>query len=334
MAESAAIAVRDLTKAYTATTGLFGVSLDVSLGSVMALLGPNGAGKTTVVRILSTLVRPDAGSVAIGGVDALSRPDAVQAMIGVANQSAAVDEKLTGRANLAMFARLHRLPRTQARVRAAELLELFDLTEAAGKPVKSYSGGMRRKLDLAVSLIGHPSILFLDEPTTGLDPASRLALWEVIDGLVADGTTVLLTTQYLDEADALARDVTFIDGGRVIARGTPAELKSRIGGRQVDLTPASPDLVAPLARQLAGFEVTSGDRALHVSIGDDVADLRRLLTAVDVSGIALADYSVRTPTLDDVYFHVTGHERSADTTDSSDGSGAATSEAAAKEVAA
>ncbi|WP_084546419.1 ATP-binding cassette domain-containing protein [Glycomyces arizonensis] len=311
MVESAAIAVRDLTKAYTETAGLFGVSLDVEAGSVMALLGPNGAGKTTVVRILSTLLRPDSGSVSIGGVDALARPEAVRAVIGVANQSAAVDQKLTGQANLAMFARLHRLPRTVARQRSAELLELFDLTGAAGKPVKRYSGGMRRKLDLAVSLIGRPSILFLDEPTTGLDPASRLALWEIIGGLLGQGTTVLLTTQYLDEADALAHDVTFIDGGRVIARGTPGELKSRIGGRRVDLTPASAALVPTLAGRLSGFEATTGDRALHVSIGDALADLRRLLDAVDASGIPLEDYRVRTPTLDDVYFHVTGHERPA-----------------------
>jgi ABC-2 type transport system ATP-binding protein len=307
--QSAAIAVRDLTKAYTETTGLFGVNLEVQAGSVMALLGPNGAGKTTVIRILSTLLHPDSGSVNVGGIDALARPDAVQAMIGVANQSAAIDEKLIGRANLAMFARLHRLSWAVTRQRSAELLELFDLTDAAGKPVKSYSGGMRRKLDLAVSLIGHPSILFLDEPTTGLDPASRMALWEIIRGLVGQGTTVLLTTQYLDEADALADDVTFIDSGRVIARGTPAELNSSVGGRQVDLTPASPERVPALADHLSGFEVTASDQALHVSIGDAVADLRDLLAAVDASGIPMEDYSVRTPTLDDVYFRVTGHER-------------------------
>jgi len=311
MAGSAAIAVGDLTKAYSKTAGLFGVNFEVPVGSVMALLGPNGAGKTTVVRILSTLLRPDSGSVSVGGIDALARPDAVQAMIGVANQSAAIDEKLTGRANLAMFARLHRLSWMVTRQRSVELLELFDLTEAAGKPVKRYSGGMRRKLDLAVSLIGHPSILFLDEPTTGLDPASRLALWDVIRGLVGQGTTVLLTTQYLDEADALAHDVTFIDGGRVIARGTPAELKSRIGGRQVDLTPTSPLRVPALAEHLSEFEVTTSDHALHVSIGDTVANLRHLLAAVDASGIPMEDYSVRTPTLDDVYFHVTGRERPA-----------------------
>ncbi|MHA7984934.1 ATP-binding cassette domain-containing protein [Rathayibacter sp. CAU 1779] len=309
MALAAAIAVRDLTKAYTETTGLFEVSLDVRAGSVMALLGPNGAGKTTMVRILSTLLRPDSGSVSIGGVDALDRPEAVQAMIGVASQSAAVDEKLTGRANLAMFARLHRLSLAAARQRSAELLELFDLAEAASKPVKSYSGGMRRKLDLAVSLIGHPSILFLDEPTTGLDPASRLALWEVIGTLVREGTTVLLTTQYLDEADALAHDVTFIDSGRVIARGTPAELKSRIGGRQVDLRPSSLEGVASLVEQLSGLEVTVGDGALHVSIGDTVGDLRRILELVDASRIPIQDFGVRMPTLDDVYFHVTGHGR-------------------------
>jgi ABC-2 type transport system ATP-binding protein len=303
------IAVRDLTKAYTRTTGLFAVSLDVPVGSVMALLGPNGAGKTTVVRVLSTLLRPDSGTVCVGGVNALTHPEAVQAMIGVANQSAAIDEKLTGNANLTMFARLHRLPWTTTRQRCAELLELFDLTEAAGKPVRSYSGGMRRKLDLAVSLIGRPSILFLDEPTTGLDPASRLALWEIIRGLVRQGTTVLLTTQYLDEADALAHGATFIDRGRVIARGTPAELKSSIGGRRVGLTPVSPDLVPALGASLHGFEVTTSDKALHVSIGDTVDDLGRLLSAINTSGIHIKVYTVHTPTLDDVYFQLAGRER-------------------------
>jgi ABC-2 type transport system ATP-binding protein len=311
VAESPAIAVHHLTKVYAGSTGLFGVSFEVAAGSVMALLGPNGAGKTTVVRVLSTLLRPDSGSVEVGGIDALALPSAVQAMIGVANQSAAIDDKLTGSANLAMFARLHRLSWPVARQRSAELLELFDLVESAGKPVKTYSGGMRRKLDLAVSLIGHPSILFLDEPTTGLDPASRQALWAIIGSLVDQGTTVLLTTQHLEEADALADEVTFIDSGRVITRGTPAELKSSIGGRRVDLIPATSPLVPALAEHLTGFDVTASSRVLHVSIGDALDDLRRLLAAVDASGIPLEDYRVRTPTLDDVYFHVTGHERPA-----------------------
>lgn len=309
MSGAAAIVVRGLTKQYSPTTGVFGVDFQVAPGTVMALLGPNGAGKTTVVRILSTLLRPDSGSVSIAGLDALAHPDAVQSVIGVANQSAAVDERLTGSANLAMFARLHRLSRRMTRQRSAELLELFDLTEAAAKPVKGYSGGMRRKLDLAVALVGRPTILFLDEPTTGLDPTSRLALWAIITSLVEQGATVVLTTQYLDEADALAHDVTFIDDGRVIARGTPAELKSRIGGRQVDLEPVSPRAVQALAERLSEFEVTTGSRALHVSIDDSVAELGRVLAAVEATGIPVADYGVRTPTLDDVYFHVTGHER-------------------------
>jgi oleandomycin transport system ATP-binding protein len=226
-----AIAVSGLTKAYGQTTGIFDVDLEVPGGTVMALLGPNGAGKTTTLRILSTLLRPDRGTVRVGGFDALVQPDRVQALIGVVNQASAIDEKLSGRVNLNMFARLHRLSWRTTRQRTAELLERFDLTGAAGQVVRGYSGGMRRKLDLAVGLIGRPSILFLDEPTTGLDPASRHALWDIIRGLVQDGTTVLLTTQYLDEADALADLVTFIDGGRVIACGTPAELKARVGGR-------------------------------------------------------------------------------------------------------
>ncbi len=308
MAASAAISASGLTKAYGATAGIFDIDLEVSGGTVVALLGPNGAGKTTALRILSTLLRPDRGTARVGGFDVLTEPDRVQALIGVANQASAVDEKLSGRVNLNMFARLHRLSRHTTRQRTAELLERFDLADAAGKVVRSYSGGMRRKLDLAVSLIGRPSILFLDEPTTGLDPASRLALWGVIRGLVQDGTTVLLTTQYLDEADALADRVTFIDGGRVIARGTPAELKARTGGRHAEFTLASAAEARQLAPQLSAFEATLDGNRIRIAIGDRPADLARLLLAIEHSGIEPVDYQVRTPGLDDVYFALTGHD--------------------------
>ena len=315
MAASPAISVSGLTKAYSETTGIFDVDLDVPGETVMALLGPNGAGKTTALRILSTLLRPDRGTVRVGGIDALSQPDRVQALIGVANQASAVDEKLSGRVNLNMFARLHRLSWQTTRQRTAELLERFDLSDAAGKIVRSYSGGMRRKLDLAVSLIGRPPILFLDEPTTGLDPASRHALWDIIRGLVQDGTTVLLTTQDLNEADALADRVTFIDGGRVIARGTPAELKARTGGRHTECAMASADAARQLAAKLSAFEATLEGNRVRIAIGDRTADLARLMLAVEQAGIEPVDYQVRTPSLDDVYFALTGHDHAGQPTD-------------------
>ena len=308
MAAAPAISASGLTKAYSETTGIFDVDLEVPGGTVMALLGPNGAGKTTALRVLSTLLRPDRGTVRVGGFDALTQPNRVQALIGVANQASAVDEKLSGRMNLNMFARLHRLSWHTTRQRTAELLERFDLTDAAGKVVRSYSGGMRRKLDLAVSLIGYPSILFLDEPTTGLDPASRQALWDIIRGLVQDGTTVLLTTQYLNEADALADRVTFIDGGRSIARGSPAELKARIGSRHAEFALASADEARQLAAELSAFEAALSGNRMRIAISDRPADLARLMLAIEHSGIEPVDYQVRTPSLDDVYFALTGHD--------------------------
>jgi ABC-2 type transport system ATP-binding protein len=316
VAADPAISVSGLTKAYSQTTGIFDVDLEVPGGTVMALLGPNGAGKTTALRILSTLLRPDRGTVRVGGFDALTQPGRVQALIGVANQASAVDEKLSGRVNLNMFARLRHLSWQTTRKRTAELLERFDLTDAADKAVRGYSGGMRRKLDLAVSLIGRPSTLFLDEPTTGLDPASRHALWDAIRGLVQDGTTVLLTTQYLNEADALADRVTFIDRGRVIARGTAAELKARVGGRHAEFALASADAAGQLAAKLSAFEATIEGSRVRITIGDRPADLARLMLAVGHAGLELVDYQVRTPSLDDVYFALTGHdhtERSAGT---------------------
>ena len=309
MADSPAIAVSGLTKAYSETAGIFAVDFNVPAGRVMALLGPNGAGKTTALRVLSTLLRPDRGTVRVGGIDALAQPGRVQALIGVANQASAIDERLSGRANLTMFARLNRLSWAATRQCTDELLQRFDLAEAAGKVVRGYSGGMRRKLDLAVSLIGRPSVLFLDEPTTGLDPGSRHTLWGIIRGLVRDGTTVLLTTQYLDEADALADRVTFIDHGRVIARGTPAQLKARTGGRHVEFTLASADGARLLADELSAFAATAEGRQVRAAIGDHPADLARLMQATEQAGTRPADYQVRTPSLDDVYFSLTGRAR-------------------------
>jgi ABC-2 type transport system ATP-binding protein len=308
VAASPAISASGLTKAYSSKTGIFDLDLDVPAGTVMALLGPNGAGKTTTVRILSTLLRPDRGTVRIGGFDALTQPDCVRALIGVANQASAVDERLSGRVNLNMFARLHRLSWRTARERTAELLERFDLTDAAGQVVRSYSGGMRRKLDLALSLIGRPSILFLDEPTTGLDPASRHALWDIIRGLVHDGATVLLTTQHLGEADVLADRITFVDAGRGITEGAPAQLKARIGGRHAEFALASADEAGQLATRLGTFESAIDGNRMRIAIGDRPADLARLMLAVEHSGIEPIDYQVRTPSLDDVYFALTGHD--------------------------
>jgi ABC-2 type transport system ATP-binding protein len=304
---SAAISLAGLTKAYSQTAGVFDMDLEVPAGTVMALLGPNGAGKTTALRVLCTLLRPDRGTVRVGGIDALAQPHRVRALIGVANQASAVDEKLSGRVNLAMFGRLHRLRRGTIRQRTTELLERFELADAADKVVRGYSGGMRRKLDLAVSLISRPSVLFLDEPTTGLDPASRHALWDIIRGLVGDGTTVLLTTQYLGEADALAGQVTFINSGRVTARGAPAELKTRVGDRHAEFTMASADQALLLAAQLSAFAATTAGNRVLVAVGDQPADLARLLQAVGQAGIPPADYQVRAPSLDDVYFALTRH---------------------------
>ncbi len=306
MTTGPAIVVEGLTKAFRPKTGVFGLDFQVARGSVMALLGPNGAGKTTVVRILSTLLRPDAGRALIDGIDVVAHPQLVQASIGIANQT--IDDKLSGAQNLLLFGRLHRLPWRVVHRRTRHLLALFDLTEAAARPVRSYSGGMRRKLDLAVSLVARPSILFLDEPTTGLDPSSRQALWSVIKKLAASGSTVLLTTQNLDEADALADAVTFIQEGHVVARGTPGELKAQVGGRRVELTLAGQQPAMLLASQLDRFHPAVDGAVLRIAIGDEAADLRRLLDAVDLAGAPLLDYQVRTPTLDDVYFRFTGRD--------------------------
>ena len=312
-----AIAAAGLTKRYGKTAALCDVSLQARAGTVTALLGPNGAGKTTMVRILATLLRPDAGMARVGGYDVAREPERVRARIGLAGQSLSVDGKLSGPQNLAMFGRLHRLAWPVVRERSARLLEVFDLGGAGNKAVKAYSGGMRRKLDLALSLMAEPPILFLDEPTAGLDPASRHALWDIIRGLVGRGTTVLLTTQYLDEADALAGSVVFIHAGRVVAAGTPAELKARAGQAQFDLIAATGADVIRLTAALGTLAVVTDQarRAVRVAVQgsglDGIRELNAITGAAAAAGAGIERFSLREPDLDDVYFQLTGHARPA-----------------------
>ena len=279
---------------------------------VYGLLGPNGAGKTTAVRVLATLLKPDAGRARVLGHDVLAQAPAVRRTIGLTGQYAALDEYLTGRSNLIMIGQLSRLTAKAARRRADELLERFDLTDAAGRAVKTYSGGMRRRLDLAASLIGHPAVLFLDEPTTGLDPNARALMWVIVRELVADGTTLLLTTQYLDEADQLADRIAVIDGGRVIAEGTPAELKSSVGGQRILLTLADEADRTVAARALQRFSTRSispNGRGRLMEIPVTLADglATQVLRALDAAGVAVSDISVRGASLDDVFLTLTGH---------------------------
>ncbi len=306
-----AIIAEGLRKSYRDVHALRGVDLLVPSGTILGLLGPNGAGKTTAVRILSTLLRPDEGRATVAGHDVVREPDAVRASIGLTGQYAAVDENLTGRENLELVGRLLHIGRPAARTRADELLETFDLTNAGGRPARTYSGGMRRRLDLAASLVGRPSVLFLDEPTTGLDPASRLGLWEVIEGLVADGTTILLTTQYLDEADRLADRIAVIDGGLVIAEGTAGELKDRLGEDVVDLrvavatrTAEAGELLRPLAAAEPRIDVETGRISLPVHHG--AGTLPEVVRRIDGAGIEVAELSLHRPSLDDVFLALTG----------------------------
>jgi ABC-2 type transport system ATP-binding protein len=312
--EEAAITASGLVKSYGDQTGLRGVSFAVAEGTVTALLGPNGAGKTTTIRILATLLRPDAGEARVGGYDVRREPERVQALIGLTGQSLSVDGKLSGPENLAMFGRLHRLPWPVVRARSARLLEVFSLAGAGKKAVKTYSGGMRRKLDLALSLIGEPRVLFLDEPTTGLDPASRHALWDIIRGLVRQGTTVLLTTQYLNEADALASRIVFVDAGQVVATGTPAELKARAGQVQLSLVAASGADLDRLAVALGSYNtaVDPAARRIRVAVTGGLRELNAITGTALAAAIDISDFSLAEPDLDDVYFQLTGvHSASA-----------------------
>ena len=311
------IQASNLVKTYTAgkrvVKALDDLSLSVPRGTVQALLGPNGAGKTTTVKVLTTLIRPDSGSATLGGVDVLAQPDQVRRMIGVSGQYAAVDENMTGFENLDMVGRLYHLSPEQSRRRARELIEMFDLVEAGDRPVKGFSGGMRRRIDLAGALVVNPPVLFLDEPTTGLDPRSRLALWDVIKRLVSDGTTVLLTTQYLEEADQLADNIAVIDEGKVIAQGTSDELKLLVGGQRVEITVHDPgdverakDVLAP---HVTGEIATGADERTLVGPVDNAAkSLQAVLKAMADAGIELNDAGMRRPTLDDVFLQLTGHK--------------------------
>ncbi len=305
-----AIEAEGLAKRFGTTRALRGIDLEAPTGSVLGLLGPNGSGKTTAVRILATLLRPDAGTVRVGGYDVTRRPMAVRALVGVTGQDATVDGLLSGRENLDLFGNLLGLERAERQRRATRLLEQVDLVEAADRRVKTYSGGMRRRLDLAVSLIGQPRILFLDEPTTGLDPRSRIGIWEVVRELVAGGTTVLLTTQYLEEADQLADTVVVLDHGRVIARGAPDELKTQAGGQVLEVRPAGRDGLEATTRVLAelagGAPVVDTDSRLVSVPTDDPDVLTEVVRRLDHAGVRVADLALRRPSLDDVFLRLTG----------------------------
>ena len=311
------IIARGLVKKYGDVVALDGLDLTVPEGTVFGLLGPNGAGKTTTVRILTTLLLPDSGTVTVDGLDVVKKPNAVRRIIGLTGQYAAVDEYLTGRENLRMFGDLYHLPSKYVKERSDELLDRFDLADAADRSLRTYSGGMRRRLDLAASLIAKPRVLFLDEPTTGLDPRSRIGLWEVITDLVADGTTVLLTTQYLEEADQLAEEIVVIDHGRVIAQGTSDTLKDQVGGDRLEVVvenPAQVDEAAQALRSVATGEVTV-NRADHRVVAPVIGGSLTLVDAVrslDAARVAIADVALRRPTLDDVFLSLTGHSAEED----------------------
>ena len=298
----------NLTKSFGANRVLKGIDLRVERGTMLALLGPNGAGKTTTVRILSTLLGFDGGRVTVQGYDVTREADKVRGVIGLTGQSAAVDELLTGRENLVMMGRLYRLTAASAKTRAGELLEDFELVEAADRPAKTYSGGMRRRLDLAVSLIATPPVIFLDEPTTGLDPRSRLAMWDIITNLLSSGTTILLTTQYLDEADQLADRIVVIDGGKVIAEGTPTELKSKVGEDRLELTFADQRALGLAVAELGTYVIDSDAREFSatLAIQDTNADVKRALDTLAGAGVAVKSLAVHKPTLDDVFLTLTG----------------------------
>ena len=327
MEDTPAIEAEGLAKRFGKTDALAGLDLRVPRGSVYGLLGPNGAGKTTAVRVLATLLRPDAGSARVLGSDVVADAAEVRCRIGLTGQYAALDEyltgranlimigqlsRLTGRANLVMIGELSRLSRREAKQRADELLEQFDLTAAATRAVKTYSGGMRRRLDLAASLIGHPAVLFLDEPTTGLDPSARALMWDIVRQLVTGGTTLLLTTQYLDEADVLASRVAVIDGGKVIAEGPPAELKASVGGQRLLITLADESDAETAAKALAPFATTpviptGTGRLIEAPVLASDGLATEVVRALDAAGVKVSEISVRSASLDDVFLTLTGH---------------------------
>jgi oleandomycin transport system ATP-binding protein len=319
-----AIVVEGLQKSYGSVRALCGVDFAAPGGSVLGLLGPNGAGKTTAVRILATLLNPDGGSARVAGHDVVREAAKLRAKIGLAGQYAAVDENLTGFENLEMVGRLYHMRPAEARARADELLERFDLSEAAKRPAKTYSGGMRRRLDLAASLVGRPEVLFLDEPTTGLDPRSRGGLWDLVRQLVGDGVTVLLTTQYLDEADQLADDIAVIDHGRVIATGTPDELKTKVGGQTLEVRPADAgdaDKVLAAVAEVTSVQPESIEGRVTAPVSDP-AMLPAVVRRLDEAGILISELSLHKSSLDEVFLSLTGHRP-----DEADATGDSTGEA-------
>jgi ABC-2 type transport system ATP-binding protein len=304
-----AIVVKNLQKSYKALKVLKGINFTVKRGTILALLGPNGAGKTTTIKILSTLLLADKGKATINGYDIREHEADVRANIGLTGQYAAVDEYLTGKENLELIGRLYRLSRDESERRATELLEQFDLVDASGRTVKTYSGGMRRRLDLAMSLIANPPIIFLDEPTTGLDPRSRLTMWTMIRKLAGGGTTILLTTQYMEEADQLADKIVVIDGGKVIAEGTANTLKGQVGSDRLELTISKKSSFDKAKRVVDGKKLKADDenRVLSIATKDGVGELRQVLQKLDAAKIIIENVSLRRPTLDDVFLTLTGH---------------------------
>ncbi|MEU5717934.1 ATP-binding cassette domain-containing protein [Streptomyces sp. NPDC020403] len=307
-----AIYAEGLVKTFGDVRALDGVDLDVPEGTVLGLLGPNGAGKTTAVRVLTTLLQPDSGRAVVAGIDVLKNPDEVRRSIGLSGQFAAVDEYLTGRENLRMVGQLYQMSARDAKKRADRLLERFHLADAADRTARTYSGGMRRRLDLAAALVVSPPVMFMDEPTTGLDPRNRQQLWEVIQDLVAGGTTLLLTTQYLEEADRLAHDICVIDHGKVIARGTSDQLKARTGGERVEVVVHRSDQIEPARSVLATFgkgeiAVSPHTRELTVPVAGGARLLAEVIRDLDARGVEIDDIGLRRPTLDDVFISLTGH---------------------------